>query len=125
MIRRPFALRLKPGSFPEYKQRRDNIWPEFVEESERSGIASMISFESDPTIFIYSEIQAEKAWEKLWESDVHYRWAELFEHLIDIVDGKPAAGELRVIFHLETGQNAQLLAAPAGVPGSQGGWKPE
>ena len=66
----------------------------------------MTSFESDPTIFIYSEIQDEKAWEGLWESDVHYRWAELFEHLIDIVAGKPAAGELREIFHLETGQNA-------------------
>ncbi len=103
MIRRAFTLRLKPGSFPEYKERHDNIWPELVEEIERSGIASMTSFEKNPIIFIYSEIHDEEAWQRLWDTDVHHRWAELFEHLIDIVDGKPVAGELREIFHLETG----------------------
>lgn len=125
MIRRAFALRLKPGSFPEYKQHRDNIWPEIVEDFERSGIVSMTSCASDPTILIYSEIQDEKAWEQLWESDGHHRWTELFEHLIDLVDGKPAAGEQRKNFYLDTGQNIQLLATAAGVPGSQDGKEPE
>ncbi len=103
MIRRAFTLTLKPGALVEYKHRHDNIWPELVEEIERSGIASMTSFESDPIVFIYSEIHDEEAWERLWNSEVHYRWAELFENLIDIVDGKPSAGEVREIFHLETG----------------------
>ncbi len=109
MIRRAFTLKLKPGSLPEYRKRHDNIWPELVEEIERCGIASITSFESDPIIFLYSEIQDAEAWDRLWSTDVHYRWAELFENLIEIVDGKPAVGEMREIFHLETrpGETAQ------------------
>ena len=39
MTRRAFTMRLKPNASVEYKQHHDNIWPELIDEIERSGIA--------------------------------------------------------------------------------------
>jgi L-rhamnose mutarotase len=103
MIRRAFTLRLKPGALAEYKEHHDQIWPEFVEEIERSGIARMTACEADPVIFYYSEILDEAAWDRLWHTEVHDRWGELFKPLIAFNDeGIVDAGDLREIFHLET-----------------------
>jgi L-rhamnose mutarotase len=103
MIRRAFTLRLKPGALAEYKEHHDKIWPELVEEIERSGIARMTAFEADPVIFYYSEILDEGAWDRLWHTEVHDRWGELFKSVIAFNDeGIVEAGDLREIFHLET-----------------------
>ena len=103
MIRRAFTLRLKPGALAEYKEHHDQIWPELVEEIERSGIARMTAFEADPVIFYYSEILDEGAWDRLWHTEIHDRWGELFKPLIAFNDeGIVDAGDLREIFHLET-----------------------
>ena len=105
MIRRAFTLRLKPGALAEYKEKHDNIWPELVEEIERQGIARMTAFEADPVIFYYSEIADEEAWNRLWATEVHDRWGEMFKELIDFgEDGIVDAGDLKEIFHLETKQ---------------------
>ncbi|MFN2629897.1 MAG: L-rhamnose mutarotase [Gaiellaceae bacterium] len=103
MIRRAFTLRLKPGALAEYKEHHDKIWPELVEEIERSGIATMTAFEADPMIFYYSEILDEGAWDRLWRTEVHERWGELFKPLMSFTeDGIVDAGDLREIFHLDT-----------------------
>jgi L-rhamnose mutarotase len=103
MIRRAFTLRLKPGALAEYKAHHDRIWPELVEEIERCGIARMTAFEADPVIFYYSEILDEEAWDRLWRTEVHDRWGELFKPLMAFNDdGIVDAGDLREIFHLET-----------------------
>jgi L-rhamnose mutarotase len=103
MIRRAFTLRLKPGALAEYKEHHDQIWPELVEEIERSRIARMTAFEADPVIFSYSEILDEGAWDRLWHTEVHDRWGELFKSVIAFNDeGIVEAGDLRQIFHLET-----------------------
>jgi L-rhamnose mutarotase len=104
MIRRAFTMRLKPGALAEYRKRHDEIWPELVAEIEKSGIATMTTFEADPVLFLYSEITDEQAWDRLWEGELHMRWGEAFEHLMDIrEDGIVESGDLREIFHLETG----------------------
>jgi len=103
VVRRAFTMRLKPGSFDEYKQYHDNIWPELVREIEKSGIAQITTFENDMQLFLYSEIYDEKAWDKLWNSKIHDKWAESMEPLMQFRDdGKVDAGPLREIFHLET-----------------------
>jgi L-rhamnose mutarotase len=106
-IRRAFTLRLKPGSFAEYKKHHDNIWPELVREIEKSGIAQITIFANDPQLFLYSQIYDQKAWDRLWSSKVHDKWAEYMEPLMQFRDGKVDAGPLLEIFHLET---------PAGKP---------
>jgi L-rhamnose mutarotase len=106
MIRRAFTMRLKEGSFAEYKDHHDTIrtrWPELVAEIERNGIAQITTFQNGQTLFLYSEIKDEGAWMRLWESPVHRKWAELMEPLMHLrPDGIVDAGELTEIFHLET-----------------------
>jgi L-rhamnose mutarotase len=103
MIRRAFTMRLKPGALAEYKQRHDEIWPELVAEIEKSGIASITTFEADPVLFLFSEINDEEAWDKLWHSEIHLRWAKVFDPLMNIrPDGIIDSSDLHEIFHLET-----------------------
>ena len=103
MIRRAFTMRLKPGALAEYKRHHDNIWPELVAEVERSGVASITTFESDPLLFLFSEITDEAAWDKLWNTEIHRKWAKVMEPYMQFrEDGIVDFGELREIFHLET-----------------------
>jgi L-rhamnose mutarotase len=106
MIRRAFTMRLKEGSFDEYKDHHDTIrvkWPALVTEIERAGIARITTFQNGTTLFLYSEIADEGAWMKLWNSDVHRKWAEVMEPLMHLrEDGIVDAGELTEVFHLET-----------------------
>jgi len=109
MIRRAFTMRLKPDSLAEYKRHHDNVWPELVAEIKRSGIAQITTFQRGLDLFLFSEVRDEGAWNRLWTSPVHRRWAELMQPLMHLTDeGIVDAGELTEIFHLETtaGKNA-------------------
>jgi L-rhamnose mutarotase len=66
MMRRAFTMRLKSGSLAEYTRNHNEIWPGLVEEIERSGIATITTFEQDPVLFLFSEITDEAAWDRLW-----------------------------------------------------------
>lgn len=102
MIRRAFTMRLKPGAMAEYRKHHDHIWPELVKEIERSGIATITTFEADPVLFLFSEISDPDAWNRLWTSEIHRRWGEVMEPLMHFKDGIVDFGELREIFRLET-----------------------
>ena len=103
MIRRAFTMRLKPDSLGEYKTHHDNIWPELVAEIERSGIASITTFQRELDLFLVSEIEDEAAWDRLWSSAIHKRWAEVMEPLMHLrEDGIVDSGELTEVFHLTT-----------------------
>ncbi len=116
MIRRAFTLKLKPGALEEYTRHHDNLWPELFAEIERSGIASITTFQRDLDLFLFSEIHDEDAWDRLWHSDVHRRWAEVMEPLMHLrPDGIVDSGELREIFHLETAaRGTESREAPGG-----------
>lgn len=122
MIRRAFTMRLKPGALAEYKYHHDNIWPDLVAEIERSGIALITTFQRGLDLFLVSEISDEGAWDKLWNSPVHQRWAEVMQPLMHLRDdGIVDAGELIEVFHLAThgnrnghSQHISLLSEPAG-----------
>ncbi len=89
----------------EYKRHHDTIptaWPELVKEIERSGIASITTFERDPDLFLFSEIHDPAAWDKLWNSEIHRKWGEIMEPLMNFKDGIVDFGELREIFRHET-----------------------
>jgi L-rhamnose mutarotase len=103
MIRRAFTMRLKPDSLAEYKQHHDNVWPDLVDEIERSGIAQITTFQRGLDLFLFSQINDADSWDRLWTSPVHRRWAELMEPLMHLTDdGIVDAGELTEIFHLQT-----------------------
>ena len=103
MIRRAFTMRLKPGALTEYRHHHDSIWQELFDEIERQGIAQITIFENEPQLFLYSEIRDEEAWDRLWHSDIHDRWAELMNPLMEFrPDGIVDSSEVREVFHLET-----------------------
>jgi len=81
----------------------DAIWAELIAELEKSGIAEMTIFENDPVLVMYSEITDLEAWDRLWHSEVHDRWAVLMNPLMEFnSDGIVNSTELREVFHLET-----------------------
>lgn len=103
MIRRAFTMRLKAGALAEYRRHHDNIWQELVDEIEKSGIAQITIFENDPQLFLYSEITNEEAWDRLWHSEIHDRWAEVMNPLMEFrPDGIVDSTEVREVFHVET-----------------------
>ncbi len=102
MIRKAFTMKLKPGGLAQYKAHHDAIWQELVNEIQTQGIAQITIFESDPVLFLYSEITDEQAWDRLWHSEVHDRWAELMNPLMEFnAEGIVDSSELREVFHLQ------------------------
>src|SRR5262245_12667208 len=102
-------MRLKEGGLPGYRRFHDEIWSELIDEIERSGVAQISIFENDPVLFVYSEIRDPEAWERLWSSEVHRRWGEVMDQFIDVDEaGAPRAGQLREVFHLESGRPEHL-----------------
>jgi L-rhamnose mutarotase len=103
MIRRAFTMRLKPGGLAEYRRHHDAIWEDLVAEIERQGVAQITIFENDPVLFLYSEIADEEAWNRLWNTEVHERWGEVMNPLMEFgPDGIVATSELHEVFHLRT-----------------------
>ena len=81
----------------------DAIWAEMIAELEKSGIADMTIFENDPVLVMYSVITDVEAWDRLWHSEVHDRWAVLMSPLMEFnSDGIVNSTELREVFHLQT-----------------------
>ncbi len=101
-IRKAFVLRLKPGSLETYVHWHDNIWPELRREIARQGIAQITLFHnpSDDTVLLFSEVADAAAWDRLWDSDPHRRWAEVMEPLMHYRDdGIVESREVRQIWH--------------------------
>jgi L-rhamnose mutarotase len=102
MIRKAFTMKLKPGGLAQYRAHHDAIWQELVDEIQTQGIAQITIFESDPVLFLYSEITDEEAWDRLWHSEVHDRWAELMNPLMEFnAEGIVDSSEVREVFHLQ------------------------
>ncbi len=119
MIRRAFTMRLKPGGLKEYRRHHESIWPELVAEIEKQGIAQITTFENDPELFVYSEITDVEAWDRLWASEIHGKWAEIMKPLMEFGgDGIADSTGVREIFHLETvaGLDDDDLDEPDGLP---------
>lgn len=104
MIRRAFTMRLKPGKLDEYRHHHDRVWPDMVAEIERSGIGTMSIFHGEgDRLFLFSEVVDDQAWDRLWNSATHARWAEVMSPLMDVTpDGKVDAAGLTELFHLAT-----------------------
>jgi len=103
MIRRAFTMKLKPGGLAEYKRHHDEIWPELVAEIEKQGIAQITIFESDPVLFLYSEISDPEACDRLWHTEIHDKWGEYMAPLMEFNgEGIVDSSEVREVFNLRT-----------------------
>jgi L-rhamnose mutarotase len=107
VIRLAYTIQLAPGALAEYREKHDNIWPELVEEFRAQGIAQLTAFIAEPVVFYYAEVTDAEAFERLFQTAVHDRWAAEFTDLIAFdADGQVSAPFLTEIFHVETGAEA-------------------
>ena len=105
MIRKAFALRLKPEALDEYIYWHNNMWPELKAEIAKQGIAEITLYQIDGQIILFSSVRDAAAWDRLWDTDIHRLWAkERMEPLMHYRDdGVVDAREMREIWHVEPG----------------------
>lgn len=103
-IRKAFALKLKPGALEQYIYWHDNIWPELKTAIAAEGIAEITLFQLDDMIVLVSQVNDPDAWTRLWDSEIHRKWAELMDPLMFYrPDGVIESRELREIWHYVPG----------------------
>lgn len=101
-MRQAFVMRLKPGALAEYTRHHDELWPELAAEIRTCGITKIATFEADPMLFLYSEVEDAGAWDRLWDTEVHKRWGEVMEPLMEFGDdGKVKASFMRQVFDFD------------------------
>ena len=102
MIRQAFMMKLKPGALAEYTRQHDALWPELAAKIRECGITTIATFEDDPYLFLFSEIEDDGAWARLWDTDVHKKWGEVMEPLMEFgADGKVQATFMRQVFNFD------------------------
>ncbi|HWE64705.1 MAG TPA: L-rhamnose mutarotase [Chloroflexota bacterium] len=103
MLRQAFVLRLKPSMLSAYVQHHNQMWPELVEEIRASGIERITMVADDPLLYLFSDVATPDAWDRLWHSDVHMRWAQAMSPYLEIrPDGIVDSRPLHEVFHLES-----------------------
>lgn len=101
-MRQAFLMRLKPGALDDYRRHHRAVWPELEQAMAEAGIERFSIFEADPVLVISSEVIDEGAWPRLWESDVHQRWSEVMEPLLEAgPDGAIESVEMREVYRVE------------------------
>ena len=102
MIRQAVLLRLKPDALAEYKRHHDNLWPELADAIRAAGIRQITSFEHQGLLFMYSEVEDDGAWDRLWNTEIHARWGEVMSPLLEWgEDNKVKAEFLPLIFNFD------------------------
>jgi len=102
-IRLAYSLRLEPGALPEYRKQHDEIWPELVDEMSRCGIGRLTAFAADPVVYYYADLLQADAFDRLFATEIHDRWAGTFEGQLAFTGtGQVDVRFLDEIFHLDT-----------------------
>ena len=76
------ALKLRPGAYPEYKRRHDELWPELAEAMRRSAV-SMVIYRHEQTLFVYGTARSEQAWADLNNHPVTPRWNKYMAEVLE------------------------------------------
>jgi L-rhamnose mutarotase len=102
MLRQAFVMKLKPGALVEYTSQHDHLWAELAAEIRACGIKKIATFEDDPFLFLYSEVEDDGAWARLWDTEIHRKWGEVMEPLMEYgADGKVAARFIKQVFDFD------------------------
>ncbi len=104
MVRKGFAMQLKPGNVEEYRKRHDEIWPELVKELGGAGVRDYVIY-LDPrtdTLYASQKLTEENTADRLAGTEIMRKW---WDHMADIMetnsDNSPKVYELEEMFYLE------------------------
>ncbi|ENH96090.1 hypothetical protein J416_12834 [Gracilibacillus halophilus YIM-C55.5] len=104
MIRKAFVMKVYPDKHEEYEQKHRDIWPELVTALRHHG-AKNYSIFLDPStsmLFAYVEIENEKTWEQLAQTEVNQKWWRYMEPLMETnSDNSPVTVNLNEVFHMD------------------------
>ena len=104
MIRKAFVMSVHAGKEAEYERRHRPIWKELEDVLKKHGVHNYSIFLHPQTrqLFGYVEIEDEKRWAAIAQTDVAKRW---WAHMKDLMpsnpDNSPVALELREVFHID------------------------
>jgi L-rhamnose mutarotase len=102
MVRQAFVMKLKPGALAEYTRHHDQLWPELADAIRACGIQKIATFADDPYLFLYSEVEDVGAWARLWDTEIHRKWGEIMEPLMEYgTDGKVKARFVQQVFNFD------------------------
>jgi L-rhamnose mutarotase len=106
MIRKAFVIQAKPEMSMEYERRHNPIWPDLEKVLKNHGVANYSIFLHEDTgaLFGYMEVEDEKIFRQIGETDVCRRWWRyMTEVLVCETHGNPKAKEdmLKEVFHLD------------------------
>ncbi len=104
MIRKAFVMSVNAGKEQEYERRHSPVWPEMEQTLKAHGVHNYSIFLLPQTrqLFAYVEIEDEKTWNAIAQTDVCRRW---WAHMKDVMpsnpDNSPVSQELPEVFHME------------------------
>ncbi|MFM2479381.1 L-rhamnose mutarotase [Celerinatantimonas sp. MCCC 1A17872] len=104
MIRKATIMSVDPECAQEYQRRHEQIWPEMVQELKAHGAHNYSIFLDAPTgrLFAYVEIEDEKRWAAMAQTEVCQRWWKM---MCDIMpsnaDNSPIEKPLKEVFYLK------------------------
>jgi L-rhamnose mutarotase len=104
MIRKSFVMSVNAGQEVEYERRHRPIWKELEDLLKKHGVHNYSIFLHPQTrqLFGYVEIEDEKRWAAIAQTDVCKRW---WAHMKDLMpsnpDNSPVATDLREVFHID------------------------
>ncbi len=104
MIRKAFIMSVNPQQHEEYAKRHSPIWEELARALTDHGVRNYSIFLDEQTskLFGYAEIEDERRWDAIAQTDVCQRW---WAHMGDIMpsnpDNSPVSQQLREVFHLD------------------------
>jgi L-rhamnose mutarotase len=102
MLRQAFVMKLKSGALAEYTNQHDHLWADLAAEIRACGITKITTFADDPYLFLYSEVEDEGAWGRLWDSEIHRKWGGVMEPLLVFgPDGKVDARFVKQVFNFD------------------------
>jgi L-rhamnose mutarotase len=104
MIRKAFAMRLKPGFEAEYKRRHDAIWPELAALLKDAGISDYSIFldRRSLTLFGVQKLAPGNRAGELAGEAVMRKWWDYMKDIMDSnPDGSPVSEPLDEVFYLE------------------------
>jgi L-rhamnose mutarotase len=104
MLRKAFRMSVHAGHEDEYERRHQPIWRELEETLLAHGVRTYSIFLDPATrdLFAYAEIESEERWQAIAATEVCRRW---WRHMRELMpgdaEGRPAARDLREVFHIE------------------------
>lgn len=103
MIRKAFKMSVHRDQHAEYARRHQPIWKELEDTLRSHGVRSYSIFLDEQTseLFAYAEIEDEKRWNAIAQTEVCRRW---WKHMREIMpanaDDSPVSVPLQEVFHL-------------------------